>query len=64
MARDDRDEIAELARQAGLSDTFARHPEDVISAAASAAALAGRLDAHTLAAFEPWPPIRLEPRRG
>ncbi len=48
-----------LARRAGLDKALAQFPDDVAAAAAQADGIAGRVNAPTDPAAEPWPPMRV-----
>jgi hypothetical protein len=48
-----------LARRAGLDRALAQFPDDVAAAASQAEGIAGRVNAPTDPAAEPWPPMRV-----
>jgi hypothetical protein len=55
----DREMMERLARRAGLEKALAQFPDDVAAAAAQAEGIAGRVNAPTDPAAEPWPPMRV-----
>jgi hypothetical protein len=55
----DKELMERLARRAGLEKALAQFPDDVAAAAAQADGIAGRINAPTDPAAEPWPPMRV-----
>jgi hypothetical protein len=55
----DQETMEMLARRAGLDKALAQFPDDVAAAAAQAEGVAGRVNAPTDPAAEPWPPMRV-----
>lgn len=55
----DKETMERLARRAGLDKALAQFPDDVTAAAAQADGAAGRVNAPTDPAAEPWPPMHV-----
>jgi hypothetical protein len=55
----DKETMELLARRAGLDKALAQFPDDLAAAAAQADGVAGRVNAPTDPAAEPWPPMHV-----